>query len=67
LTDPKRVIDRRLTGGRLELFDLQPEMLVKARRKLDRAGCRDVGFHSGEASAGLPFAATLDVRCTRLA
>jgi ubiquinone/menaquinone biosynthesis C-methylase UbiE len=48
-------IARRLTSGRLELFDLQPEMLDKARRKLDDAGCRNVGFHAGEASAGLPF------------
>jgi hypothetical protein len=40
-------IARRLTTGRLELFDLQPEMLDKARRKLDRAGCRNVGFHAG--------------------
>lgn len=55
-------IARRLTRGRLELFDLQPEMLDKARRKLAPAGCRNVGFHSGEAGAGLPFAAqTFDV------
>ena len=42
-------IARRLTTGRLELLDLQPEMLVRARRKLDRAGCRNVGFHVGDA------------------
>lgn len=47
---------RRLPTGRLELFDLQPQMLDKARRKLDivDTGCR-VGFHSGDAGAGLPF------------
>lgn len=45
----------RLPRGRLELFDVQPEMLNKARRKLDRAGHRNVGFHSGDASDGLPF------------
>jgi ubiquinone/menaquinone biosynthesis C-methylase UbiE len=47
---------RRLPAGRLELFDLQPQMLDKARSRLDAAGtgCR-VGFHSGDASAGLPF------------
>jgi ubiquinone/menaquinone biosynthesis C-methylase UbiE len=47
---------RSLPLGRLELFDLQPQMLDKARRRLDSAnvGCR-VGFHSGDASAGLPF------------
>lgn len=46
----------RLPTGRLELFDLQPQMLDKARRKLDLVdtGCR-VGFHSGDAGAGLPF------------
>lgn len=48
-------IARRLPGGRLELFDVQPEMLEMARRKLDRARCRNVGFHTGEASDGLPF------------
>jgi SAM-dependent methyltransferase len=48
-------IARRLTTGQLELFDLQPEMLSKARRKLDRASFANVGFHSGEASDGLPF------------
>jgi arsenite methyltransferase len=48
-------IARRLTSGRLEQFDLQPEMLEKSRRKLESAGCRNVGFHTGEASEGLPF------------
>ncbi|HEX3788821.1 MAG TPA: class I SAM-dependent methyltransferase [Pseudonocardiaceae bacterium] len=55
-------IARELTDGRLELFDLQPQMLDKARRKLDRAGCHNVDFRSGEASAALPFAdRTFDV------
>lgn len=45
----------RLPEGRLELFDIQPEMLDKARRKLDRAGHHNVGFHTGDADAGLPF------------
>lgn len=48
-------IARRLTSGRLDLFDIQPEMLDKARRSLDRAGCYNVGFHVGEADGGLPF------------
>jgi ubiquinone/menaquinone biosynthesis C-methylase UbiE len=48
-------IARRLTNGRLELFDIQPEMLDKARRQLERAGLSDVGFTAGEASDGLPF------------
>ena len=47
---------RRLPRGRLDLFDLQPPMLDKARRRLAAVdnGCR-VGFHSGDAGAGLPF------------
>jgi ubiquinone/menaquinone biosynthesis C-methylase UbiE len=48
-------IARRLTYGRLDLFDIQPEMLEKARRQLERAGFRDVGFTAGEASEGFPF------------
>ena len=48
-------IARRLTTGRLELLELQPEMLAKARRKLDRAGCRNVGFHVGDAGGRVPF------------
>jgi ubiquinone/menaquinone biosynthesis C-methylase UbiE len=48
-------IARRLSDGRLDLFDLQPEMLEKARRQLERAGFRDVGFTSGQASQQLPF------------
>jgi ubiquinone/menaquinone biosynthesis C-methylase UbiE len=48
-------IARRLTDGRLELFDIQPEMLEMARRQLERAGLSDVGFTAGEASDGLPF------------
>jgi len=48
-------IARRLSSGRLELFDVQPEMLEKARRKLDSAGYRNVGFHTGEASEEFPF------------
>jgi len=45
----------RLTDGRLDLFDLQPEMLEKARRQLERAGFRDVGFTAGQASRDLSF------------
>jgi ubiquinone/menaquinone biosynthesis C-methylase UbiE len=48
-------IARRLTDGRLELFDIQPEMLEMAGRQLERAGLSDVGFTAGEASDGLPF------------
>lgn len=45
----------RLTDGRLELFDIQPEMLDKARQRLERAGLFNVGFTAGQASDGLPF------------
>jgi ubiquinone/menaquinone biosynthesis C-methylase UbiE len=46
---------RRLTSGRLELLELQPEMLAMARRKLDRTGLRNVGFHVGDAGGRFPF------------
>lgn len=68
LADRERVLEigpgsgffsRRVAGalptGRLDLFDVQPEMLAKARRKLDAAGLRNVGYHSGDAGDGLPF------------
>jgi ubiquinone/menaquinone biosynthesis C-methylase UbiE len=48
-------IAHRLTDGRLELFDIQPEMLDKARHQLERAGLTDVGFTTGQASDGFPF------------
>jgi ubiquinone/menaquinone biosynthesis C-methylase UbiE len=55
-------IARRLPTGRLDLFDLQPEMLDKARRKLQRAGFGDIGTHAGDAGVGLPFPdSTFDV------
>lgn len=49
-------IARRLTHGRLDLFDIQPEMLDKARRRLQRSGFEDIGYTVGQAAAGLPFA-----------
>ncbi|PRI15494.1 class I SAM-dependent methyltransferase [Mycobacterium shigaense] len=48
-------IARRLIYGRLDLFDLQPEMLQKARRELEHAGFHDVGFTAGQAAEGFPF------------
>ncbi len=48
-------IARRLTQGQLNLLDLQPEMLAKARRRLERAGFGDVSFTAGQASEELPF------------
>ena len=47
-------IARRVPEGHLELFDLQPEMLEKARRKLEAAGLRNVGYTEGDAGE-LPF------------
>lgn len=46
---------RRVPGGRLELLDLQPQMLAKARRKLEAHGFRNVGYHAGDAGLGVPF------------
>jgi ubiquinone/menaquinone biosynthesis C-methylase UbiE len=48
-------IARRLTYGQLDLFDLQPEMLQKARRQLEHAGFHDVGFTAGQAAEGFPY------------
>ena len=48
-------IARRLTSGHLDLFDIQPQMLAKVKRKLDDAGYRNADFHSGDAGDGLPF------------
>jgi ubiquinone/menaquinone biosynthesis C-methylase UbiE len=45
----------RIPEGRLELFDLQPEMLDKARRTLHGAGYGNVGYHAGDAGGELPF------------
>jgi len=47
-------VARRLPQGRLELFDLQREMLEQARRRLETAGLRNVGFTQGDAG-NLPY------------
>jgi ubiquinone/menaquinone biosynthesis C-methylase UbiE len=47
-------VARRLPRGHLELLDVQPEMLERARARLDRAGLRNVGFTLADA-ARLPF------------
>ena len=39
-----REVAGRLPRGRLELFDIQPEMLAKARRKLDGARSSERGL-----------------------
>jgi ubiquinone/menaquinone biosynthesis C-methylase UbiE len=40
---------QRVPRGHLELFDIQHEMLAKARRKLQRAGLRNVDLAQGDA------------------
>ena len=47
-------VARRVARGRLELFDLQREMLAKARRRLRRAGATNVGFVQGDGTR-LPY------------
>ena len=47
-------VARRIPHGHLELFDLQNEMLEKARRKIESAGLNNVGFTQGDA-IDLPF------------
>ena len=47
-------VARRLPHGRLELVDLQPEMLARARRRLRAAGLDRVGYHTADAAV-LPF------------
>ncbi|SEQ14511.1 Methyltransferase domain-containing protein [Mycobacterium sp. 88mf] len=48
-------IARNLHRGRLDLLDVQLEMLDKSRSALDRAECYNVSFHSGDADEELPF------------
>jgi ubiquinone/menaquinone biosynthesis C-methylase UbiE len=48
----------RLHSGHLELFDIQPQMLAKARRRLEHAGHHNVGYTAGQASDALPFPAS---------
>lgn len=45
---------RRVPQGRLDLLDLQPEMLERVRVKMERAGLHNVGYTPGDATA-LPF------------
>ena len=48
-------LSRRVPQGWLELLDLQPEMLAKAKRKLQARGRRNVGYTTHDASERLPF------------
>jgi ubiquinone/menaquinone biosynthesis C-methylase UbiE len=47
-------VARRISEGRLELLDLQPEMLKKAQRKLEAEGLSNVGYAHADAGL-LPF------------
>jgi ubiquinone/menaquinone biosynthesis C-methylase UbiE len=54
-------VARRLPAGRLELFDIQPEMLARCRAKVEAAGLANVGFTTGD-GASLPYPdATFDL------
>ena len=44
----------RIPAGRLELFDIQPEMLARCRAKCEAAGLANVGFTTGD-GASLPY------------
>ena len=48
-------VARRVPSGRLELFDLQPEMLKRCRARCAAVGLDNVGYTVGDAAA-LPFA-----------
>jgi len=47
-------VARRIPNGHLELLDIQPEMLEKARHKIKRSGLHNVKFIRGDAT-NLPF------------
>jgi ubiquinone/menaquinone biosynthesis C-methylase UbiE len=47
---------RRVPEGHLHLVDIQPEMLRKARTKLQAHGLRNISFTTIDAGAGFPFA-----------
>jgi ubiquinone/menaquinone biosynthesis C-methylase UbiE len=51
-----RELARRVPGGRLELLDLQPEMLAKARARFGAVPPPQVGWTAADACAELPFA-----------
>lgn len=52
-----RELAARVPEGRLELLDVQPEMLVKAVRKFGETTPSNLGWTRAEASQALPFAA----------
>jgi ubiquinone/menaquinone biosynthesis C-methylase UbiE len=46
---------KRVARGELVLLDIQPEMLAKAKRKLDAQGLQNVRYLSADASKDLPW------------
>ena len=46
-----------VSEGHLELIDLQPQMLAKARRRLTAQGCSNVSYTVADAGSPLPLAA----------
>lgn len=46
---------RRIPSGHLELLDVQPEMLAKARAKLIKHGIKNIGATVADAQWPLPF------------
>ena len=46
---------RRIPQGHLELVDVQPQMLEKARRKLEQALVKNVGYTTADAAKPLPL------------
>ncbi len=48
-------VARAVAGGKLELLDLQEEMLDKARQKMDSAGLENVGYTVANLNGLIPF------------
>lgn len=46
---------KRVPRGELTLLDLQPAMIVKARRKLESMGIQNVRYTTADASGELPY------------
>jgi ubiquinone/menaquinone biosynthesis C-methylase UbiE len=46
---------KRLSHGEIVLLDLQPDMLAKAKRKLDSLGFQHVRYVTADVSDGLPY------------
>lgn len=47
-------------GGHVNTVEVEPELALRARRRLDRAGIRNVEVHVGDGSQGVPQHAPYD-------